>query len=50
MSKYIVDLLNEGNILAFEDDLSGGSIKKLLTLIESLNCWSPKPIMLICLL
>ena len=27
MSKYIVDLLNEGNILAFEDDLSGGSIK-----------------------
>ena len=28
LSRYIAPLLNEGNILSFGDDLSGGLIKK----------------------
>ena len=36
-SKYNDPLLNEGNILSFGDDLSGGSIKKKKTLISFLK-------------
>ena len=37
LSRYIAPLLNEGNILSFQDDLSGDLINKP-TSIESLNC------------